>query len=358
MKISLFLKANKATLKALVNVAKTISQPSYLGFVYLEAKEGKLSAKATNLEVSLQASLVPYEIQEEGQALIDHAFFNKLLASDYDLVEFTIASDHTHGQAKASKVKLSIPILNPETYPELSFLDASEYGALSEEDKLDFIDGLKLCSPSVSTDTARPRLTGISIQQGEQGLDLAATNGHVLSVYKTSVNNSTLKNIALIPYKAIPQLINALQSPAVAIACTGKDFIVHADSLVLCIRLIDEAFPDYKAIIPKSNDVHLQFTDAFKDAFKQASKFLDSDQAIRISGNTEANRYDILVNNAFTYEETEGLQADYSCSFKYDYLANALSTTDIYMHKKSESTPLLATKANGKLIQIVMARRA
>ena len=360
MKLLLSLKQSKQALKNLVNIAKTTKQPDYLSFVLIEAKDGVITAKATNLQAST-IELLTGEIEQEGSSLLESSFLAKIASLDIDLIDIFVDEVTLHAEAKAKKIKLIPKVLNPDLYPSIT-AENGDFVNVSLEDTQDLIKMINVCTPSISTEEARPKLTGLLFEADkyrENSLTLVSTDGHRLTRVFTDIKINFVS--ALVPRTSLSMLISflaACESIEMGIS-KGNLILVDNKKRFLLIRLIDETFPEYRAIIPKrDNKLRIKFSEDIKDAFKTAAKFLTDDKAIHIKGDTKANRFKLEIDQAFEFSELlDSDEIDYKSSFKYDYLSLALDSTDLFFHDYSETTPLLCESDDAKITQIVMARR-
>ena len=359
MKLLLSLKQSKQALKNLVNIAKTTKQPDYLSFVLIEAKDGVITAKATNLQAST-IELLTGEIEQEGSSLIESSFLAKIASLDIDLIEIFVDEITLHAEAKAKKIKLVPKVLNPDLYPSIT-AENGDFVNVSLEDAQDLIKMVNICTPSISTEEARPRLTGLLFEADkdrDNSLTLVSTDGHRLTRVFTDIKINFVS--ALVPRTSLSMLTSFLASCESLEMGISKGNLILVDNKkrFLLIRLIDETFPEYRAIIPKRTNIALKFSKDIQDAFKTASKFLTADKGIKIMGDTTVNRFKIEIDDLFEFSELlSGDQIDYKASFHYDYLSLALDSTHYIFHDYTETTPLLCESDDDKITQIVMARR-
>jgi DNA polymerase-3 subunit beta len=351
----------------------TKNSPDYLANVLIEAtNDGFLKLTATDLEISFHGLVKAEFISEPGSVLLDGKKLYsivKALPSELVSIEVTGYSAVISYGSKASKVTLNG--LNPESYPkvgqieeELSFIDI-ESTPLGELFKKTLF--------SVSTEEARPRLTGVHFESGEDGyFQAVSTDGHRLSLAKrrlTEGNTKLGEIIALIPRKGIATLTKLLEGYAkISFAFNKSDLLVKTSDFTVFIRLIDESFPDYRAIIPKNNENEFEFPVAeLKNTLKRASILLDkNDEGIRLamSDNTLLIEYQGSTSSfSEKIDMTNISSSEYAISFKLKYLLDILNSVEAPIIKayfgKTETNPaIFKDPSHPDDLYILMARRS
>jgi DNA polymerase-3 subunit beta len=115
---------------------------------------------------------------------------------------------------------------------------------------------------SVTREDAGFKLSGIFVQKLErdnnQLLRMVATDGHRLSMVDKSVEGLESLEIdkgIMIPKKGMAELNKmASEGGVLKIGFKDKNCIVKRDDMILLIRLLDNKFPDYSAVIPQKAD--------------------------------------------------------------------------------------------------------
>src|SRR5438445_9299932 len=150
-----------------------------LSGVLLEARGGELRLAATDMELSLRAS-VSAQIEGDGaivlpgKTLVDIA---RLLPGDEVTIEHRPTEPVVHVTAGSASYTLNT--YNPEDFPRLPELDAVSTFSVERESLLETIQRV---ARAASRDESRPVLTGVLVQFGGGKLTMAATDSYRLAV--------------------------------------------------------------------------------------------------------------------------------------------------------------------------------
>ena len=245
--------------KGLNTVSRAVSTRStlpVLANILLETDNGRLKLSATNLEIVVTA-WIGAKVEEEGAVTIPARTL-------IDLV----------GQLPQEQVDLmlneqtqTLHVTCARTESNIRGIDAQEFPLVPQPDKTNRIrvepDVLKQVINQVvlaaATDDTRPTLTGISTTiEGNQML-MVATDGFRLSMRSAQIASIVEDPISvIIPARALTELARILPDKTDAVYLSmpeGRNQIVFdMDNVVLVSQLINETFPDYTPIIPKSTN--------------------------------------------------------------------------------------------------------
>ena len=265
--------------KGLNTVSRAVSTRStlpVLANILLETDNGRLKLSATNLEIVVTA-WIGAKVEEEGAVTIPARTL-------IDLV----------GQLPQEQVDLmlneqtqTLHVTCARTESNIRGIDAQEFPLVPQPDKTNRIrvepDVLKQVISQVvlaaATDDTRPTLTGISTTiEGNQML-MVATDGFRLSMRSAQIASIVEDPISvIIPARALIELARILPDKTDAVYLSmpeGRNQIVFdMDNVVLVSQLINETFPDYTPIIPKSTNTRTVLgTAEFKNACRTAEIF-------------------------------------------------------------------------------------
>src|SRR5437899_7023759 len=190
---------------ALGVVARAVSTRTsvqILSGILLEARAGELRLAATDMELSLRASLTAQiegdgSIVLPGKTLVDIA---RLLPGDEVTIEHKPAESVVHVTAGSASYTLNT--YNPEDFPRLPELDAVSTFSVERESLLETIQRV---ARAASRDESRPVLTGILVQFGGGKLVMAATDSYRLAVKETSFNGTVPDLEAIVPGRALQE---------------------------------------------------------------------------------------------------------------------------------------------------------
>ncbi|WP_457596116.1 DNA polymerase III subunit beta [Hydrogenimonas sp.] len=214
--------------------------------ILLNAREGRLTAKATDQEIGLSIETEHVSIQMEGQATANG---KKLLdivriLKEGDIILETV-EETLHIKQKHSKFKL--PMFDASAFP--SFPDAQSLPSI-ELDSMQLIQMFKKVSPAIDTNNPKYELNGALLNIKENEIDIVGTDTRRLAIGK--IPNESDKTLSMIiPKKAIIE-IQKLFFDQIEIHYDETHLIITSPGYYFFTRLINGKYPDYERIIPKS----------------------------------------------------------------------------------------------------------
>jgi DNA polymerase-3 subunit beta len=244
----------------LATVARALSSRGavqILSGVLLQASGGGLELAATDMELSLRASL-DAEVRGEGGAVVP----GRLLADLVRLLpEATVALEHraeensVHVFSGSAEYRLRTYAV--EDFPRLPDAATASLSALPAEPLLESIARV---SRAAGRDESRPVLTGIFVRFESDRLVMAATDSYRLAVKETAISESVPGLEAIVPARALDELRRiAGSSSEIQLGLLDNHVIFEADGVWLTTRRIDGQFPNYTQLLPESfeHDVQL-----------------------------------------------------------------------------------------------------
>ena len=221
-----------------------------LSGVLLRAEAGRLHLAATDMELSLRAS-VDARVEGDGAVVVP----GRLLV---DLVRLLPESEVSLEQRADDSVihiasGTSASALNTyaaEDFPRLPDLDAVGTFTVDREALLDTVSRV---SRSASRDESRPVLTGILVRFESGKLVMAATDSYRLSVKETDLQGDAPELEAIIPARALGELSRiAGTGDSIELGVHENQVVFAADDVWLTTRRIDGQFPNYKQLLPET----------------------------------------------------------------------------------------------------------
>jgi DNA polymerase-3 subunit beta len=228
----------------------TRSSVQILSGILLEARAGELRLAATDMELSLRASLSAQiegdgSIVLPGKTLVDIA---RLLPGDEVTIEHKPAESVVHVTAGTASYTLNT--YNPEDFPRLPELDAVSTFSVERESLLETIQRV---ARAASRDESRPVLTGVLVQFGGGKLTMAATDSYRLAVKETTFSGTVPDLEAIVPGRALQELARVANSgDEVEVGVQENQVLFSTDGVWLTTRRIDGQFPNYRQLLPES----------------------------------------------------------------------------------------------------------
>jgi DNA polymerase III subunit beta len=242
---------------ALGIVARGLSSRSavqVLTGIHLHAEGGKLTLAATDMEVSLRAS-VGGEITGDGAVVVP----GRLLADLTRLLpeaSVTLAFDEGDGvlEVTSGTYASKVNVFSAEDFPRLPSLDVP----LHTIDAPALLGTIDKVARAASRDESRPVLTGILVRFEGDKLTMAATDSYRLSVKETSLGESGPELDAIIPARALQELARlAAGAETVSLGVHENHVIFGVGDVWLTSRRIDGQFPNYNQLLPESFEVEI-----------------------------------------------------------------------------------------------------
>jgi DNA polymerase III subunit beta len=221
-----------------------------LSGVLLEARGGELRLAATDMELSLRAS-VAAQIEGDGAIVLPGKTFvdiARLLPGDEVTIEHRPTESVVHVTAGSASYTLNT--YNPEDFPRLPELDAVQTFAVDREALLETIGRV---ARAASRDESRPVLTGILVQFVGNKLVMAATDSYRLAVKETAFEGSIPDLEAIVPGRALQELARvATAGDEVEIGVQENQVLFSTEGAWLTTRRIDGQFPNYRQLLPEA----------------------------------------------------------------------------------------------------------
>jgi DNA polymerase-3 subunit beta len=221
-----------------------------LGGILLRAETGQLTLAATDMELSLRASLEA-TVEGEGAVVVPGRLLVELarLLPDAEVsIEQRADEGIIHVRSGAFESRLNT--YTAEDFPRLPDVDALERHTVDRDALLETIARV---SRSASRDESRPVLTGILVRFEPGKLVMAATDSYRLSVKETPTEGAVPELEAIVPARALGELARIAQgAERLELGVHENQVVFGIDGIWLTTRRIDGQFPNYKQLIPEA----------------------------------------------------------------------------------------------------------
>src|SRR5260221_6576808 len=247
-----------ALVQALGVVSRAVSTRTsvqILSGILLEAANNELKVAATDMELSLRATL-PARVEGDGAIVLPGktlADIARLLPADAVEIEHKPSESVVH--VTSGTASYTLHTYNPEDFPRLPELDAVSTFAVEREPLLETIGRV---ARAASRDESRPVLTGILVQFTAGTLVMAATDSYRLAVKQTALEGTVPELEAIVPARALQELARIATSGDEGEVGVHENQGIFATSGVgLTTRRIDGQFPNYKQLLPEAFEYEL-----------------------------------------------------------------------------------------------------
>src|SRR6187200_426689 len=226
-----------------------------LGGILLNAEGGQLTLAATDMELSLRASL-DARVEGEGAVVVPGRLLVELarLLPDAE-VSIDQRADKGVIHIASGSFESRLNTYTAEDFPRLPDAEGLERYAVDRDALLETIARV---GRSASRDESRPVLTGVLVRFEPGKLVMAATDSYRLSVKETEVEGTVPELEAIVPARALGELARiAQEGDRIELAVHENQVIFATGDALLTTRRIDGQFPNYKQLVPESFDHEL-----------------------------------------------------------------------------------------------------
>jgi DNA polymerase-3 subunit beta len=243
-----------AALAVVARAVSTRGAVQVLGGILLRAEEGRLTLAATDMEISLRAS-IGGEIAGDASVVVPGRLLTDLVRL---LPDDTVTLAHDEGDGvlsvRSGSHSSRLNVYSAEDFPRLPPTDVPlhtiEAGAL--------LGTIEKVGRAASRDESRPVLTGVLVKFEGERLVMAATDSYRLAVKETPLSAGGPDLEAIIPARALQELVRlAAGSEDVQLGVHENHVLFSAGDVWLTSRRIDGQFPNYKQLLPETFEIEI-----------------------------------------------------------------------------------------------------
>jgi len=318
-----------------------------LSNLLVKAESGQIELTATDLDLSVQTK-IPADVVEEGTTTIPVRFFlDALRKMTSDTIEISVDEANVSTIRSGNRVKCSLRGMDPESFANISEVESDISFELPIKDLATM---LKYTSYAVSRDESKSMLNGVCFNFGDN-LDVVATDGKRLAKYVyVGVKQEKAMQI-IVPTKSISVIQQILSTEGTAeIKYNSNMMQISTLNSILVTRLVDEHYPNYNQVIPKSCQATLNINRlAFLNAVNLATVVTEKSKQAVIRLNFDNNLLSINANTAEIGEVNDVLEVKYD-SEQVVLALNPAYLTDICQNLESEEITIEITGSGSPLV--------
>ena len=331
-----------------------------LSNVLLQLKDNKLSIVATDLDIVFYNEISDVKIINEGSTTTSAAILYDILRkiSSNSELNFDLKSENKLS-LKSDSADFNLLCLPTDNFP--SFADEFE-GQEIALDKNRFLKLLNKTRISISNDDTRHYLNGVFLHlteaHGRNFLTGVATDSHRLSSSSLEIENSNDFSSLILPRKTVFQLCSLLSETSDSLTMQSSENKIKftLGKIRLISKVIDGKFPDYKQVVPATNDkiLNVPSKEFINSIERVTSVSLDRKEGVKLM--IDKDNIQLSVNSANSGEGNEKIKADYNSeslhiSFNSKYLidiASEIENKNLKMNLKDSTSPVLIEDASDK----------
>jgi DNA polymerase III subunit beta len=231
-------------------VGARVTLPALSG-VLLEAADGRLTCRATDLEVAAEIS-IPVEVEEPGRVLLPGRLLAQLVA------RFPNAPVHLDGDTErveitCGRATFHVRGMQVEDFPTLAAPAEDATRGVLKADA--FARLVSQVARAASSDDGRPVLTGVQLDASGGTLTAAATDSYRLAVRSVAFDEA-VEGVALVPARSLQEAAKAAGEVGGSVTIVleeGQVSFLFGDRR-LTTKLIEGSFPNYRALLPDAHE--------------------------------------------------------------------------------------------------------
>jgi DNA polymerase III subunit beta len=301
-----------------------------LGGMRLHAADGSLELSATDMELSLRAS-IEADVAGSGTVVVPGRL---LLDIARALPDADATLEHLPDESvlviTSGTATYRIHTYAAEDFPHLPDVAATE---LQQVDSEMLLSTIVRVSRSASRDESRPVLTGIFVSFEAGKLVMAATDSYRLAVKETAAPGPLPDLEAIIPARALQELTRiAGPSENVELALQENHVVFGAEGVWLTTRRIDGQFPNYKQLLPEQFEHELELPrDELLDVVRRVGLLAQRNSPLRLR--FADGELTVSARTQDVGEAKESLPAPYAADpleigFNAEFLRDGLESID------------------------------
>ncbi len=377
MEIRITKKCLVAALARTSAIADRKSSMQILSNVLIDASErDQVRISATDLNL-FATGTYPAEIVEGGAVTVPAKTIYDVTRNMPD-GEITFKTDGDQVVVSSGRSNFQLLVMPPEDFPMVPDSASLQF---FEIDTALVHRMIEQTAFSISTDETRSHLNGALFQGDGKNLRMVTTDGHRLSKVEFRVDESGFYNFSMVvPNKAISEIKRLVEDDAGSISVASKDGSVFlrrtveldngaGDPLVtevlLVSKLIEEEFPPYEQVIPKSNDKTAVVARlGLLEALKRVT-VVSEEKTLGVRFELSEGLLEIETNNPSVGQGSEQLDVSYdgesvTIGFNAKYFMDILTVLkddEVKMELSGSLDPVVLRDPNDLFIGVVMPMR-
>lgn len=255
LKIVAETKALGAILSSVGNIVDKNNPRPVLNNVKLEVGDNNLLIYATDLDISIRASIATRVIKV-GEVTVSGKLLNEIIKKIPDSeVTLEYLTERDQLAVKTPSCEFILSTLPVKEFPILEYFEYQHYIAIKSKELLNLIESTAF---SMSFEETRYNLNGVYIHSNaNEFISFAATDCHRLALAKSKPRDEINNFGVIIPKKTTDEVVKLLKftkCDEVTLEISSRLIKFTIDNIVLTSKIIDGDFPDYNNFLPKNNE--------------------------------------------------------------------------------------------------------
>lgn len=334
-----------------------------LSNVKIEAANGNAQFTTTDLDISVVAE-IPCNVVEAGAITLPAKLMSDAISRAPE-GDVSVDVDETSNKAtiRAGSSTFKLTGLPAEDFPRLPEDDGDTTSFSLPQDVLKGL--LRRTAYAMSKDETRRTLRGVHVKYADGYLTLVATDGRRLAIAEHHPETAyDFEAEYTLPEKTIAELLRHLgNSGEVTFSQKKTQIVASFDSgIVIYSKLMDDAYPNYMAVIPQDNTLEIAVDRvALIAAIERVGIF---SEASSMKFDIENNVIHLSSLTADVGSSAEPVPVKYSgekieVTFNHEYILDTLKSLDddeVILKFKNGHSPVLITSSQQGLSVIMPLR--
>lgn len=281
MKFSISQQALNDSLSVVSKAVSARSTNPALAGVLLEAVENEVVFRATDLELSIQAS-TPGLIEEDGKVLLPAKLLSDIVAVLPDeAVSFEVSDDKA--EISCGNSNFNIRTLNAVDYPEFPHVETNEkvvlpFGTLSKM--------IKKVAKMTARDDSRPILQGVNVKVNGKKLELIATDAYRIAVAGNDIQEQNVADFSAVIPGGFLMDIAAVKGDIkeAVVSLSENQVVVQCGDITFINRRIAGNFPAYQQLLPEESTIKANIdTTVLAEAVRRIAVLSSTSQSLKMT---------------------------------------------------------------------------
>ncbi len=319
-------------LQQIVSVIEKRQTMPILSNVLIVAEDQFLYLTGTDLEIQIVAK-INFSPETTGAITVPARKFLDICRLLPQEAEIKFELQNGKVKISSNRSRFSLNCLPANNYPEFSESELENVVTINSGKFKKALDKTLFC---MANQDVRYYLNGLLLNISNTKLKLVASDGHRLSIYEDSLNESTgFESRIIFPRKGVHELSKLLDDPELElkIQFSNNNIKVHFKNIVFSAKLVDSKYPDFSKIFDQDFFSPIQIPRLpLKDALTRVS-ILSHEKLKGITLDISNGSLKISSHNLEHDEAEEEVSIDYdgspiSIAFNAQYLLDAFSNLD------------------------------
>ena len=259
MKLGVTRETFLARLGIAVRGVSTRSAIQTLAGVMIQAEDGGVELRSTDMELGLRVRLEAKAEQSGSVVLPGRLLLDVVRALPKDELTLEYRSGQQDVQVVSGSARFQLRTLPPEDFPKLPDPPGDDILRVPAGA---FVETIGRVARSASRDETRPHLTGVLVSAQDQELRMVATDSYRLSVKETTLeatlSGSVEANIPARTLQELGRIAAGAGAETIGVAATENQVVFTVDDVVLSSRLVEGRFPNYQQLLPDAYEHELR----------------------------------------------------------------------------------------------------